>query len=225
MSLQFGMIKNEKGQYSMNTYINGKLQSVDDAPSMVYENGDKYWHDNDKLHREGDKPAAMISTTLRDDVKAYTYEWRVNGHLHRAADKPAIEHANGDREWWVGGVRHRANGKPAIELVDGHVEYYEYGLLMGRGREKPVVTEKYHKLIFIEMVTQLADGTMCYVTKYVTNTNGSLMLYVALGIGRCMYDVNVTGTMSIDVFNAMTVDTIISTYSDAIIILKQVKIE
>ena len=55
----------------------------------VYDNGEKYWYLNDKLHRE-DGPALEYA----DGYK----EWWLNGKLHRE-DGPAVECVNGIKKW------------------------------------------------------------------------------------------------------------------------------
>jgi hypothetical protein len=55
----------------------------------VYDNGDKYWYLNDKLHRE-DGPAIECSNGDK--------EWCLNDKLHRE-DGPAIEYGDGSKYW------------------------------------------------------------------------------------------------------------------------------
>ena len=55
----------------------------------VYDNGNKYWYLNGKLHRE-DGPAY--------EGASGTKAWYLNGKLHRE-DGPAMEYANGDKYW------------------------------------------------------------------------------------------------------------------------------
>jgi hypothetical protein len=87
----------------------------------VYDDGDKEWYLNGKLHRE-DGPAVKYS----DGTKG----WYLNGNLHREdgpaihrEDGPAIEHANGDKEWYLNGNLHREDG-PAIEKANGNKYWY-----------------------------------------------------------------------------------------------------
>jgi hypothetical protein len=70
-----------------------KLQMTNYIKSevRVYDNGDKYWHLNGKLHRE-DGPAVEWS----NGEKA----WYLNGKLHRE-DGPAIERSNGYKAWYL----------------------------------------------------------------------------------------------------------------------------
>jgi hypothetical protein len=74
----------------------------------VYDNGDKYWYLNGKIHRE-DGPACEYA----DGNKA----WYRDGKRHRE-DGPAIECADGRKYWYRDGKCHREDG-PAIEWSDG----------------------------------------------------------------------------------------------------------
>ena len=53
----------------------------------VYDDGDKYWHKNDQVHRE-DGPAVEYDNG--DKL------WYLNNKLHRE-DGPAVEFANGHK--------------------------------------------------------------------------------------------------------------------------------
>ena len=82
----------------------------------VYPNGNRFWYQNDKLHRP-DGPAIerangdrfWFQNGLRDRVNGPAVEW-VNGtrfwyqkgQLDRV-DGPAVEWADGGREWWIMG--------------------------------------------------------------------------------------------------------------------------
>ena len=59
------------------------------AECEIYENGDKCWYLNGKLHRT-DGPAVEY-------VECYKI-WYINGERHRT-DGPAIEYANGSKYW------------------------------------------------------------------------------------------------------------------------------
>lgn len=79
----------------------------------VYDNGDRYWHLNDKLHRE-DGPAIECADGTR--------RWYLSGQRHRE-DGPAVESANGDRYWYLNGKFHREDG-PAVEYANGDRCWY-----------------------------------------------------------------------------------------------------
>jgi hypothetical protein len=61
----------------------------------VYEDCDKFWYLNGKLHRE-DGPAIECSNGYKS--------WYLNDILHRE-DGPAIECSNGDKYWHLNGKR------------------------------------------------------------------------------------------------------------------------
>ena len=82
----------------------------------VEDNGDRYWYQNDKLHRL-DGPAIEYADGLK--------EWYQNGKCHRE-DGPAIEDSDGYKAWYQNGKLHREDG-PAIEDADGFKEWYIEG--------------------------------------------------------------------------------------------------
>ena len=59
----------------------------------VYDNRDKHWYLNDKLHRE-DGPAVECANGNK--------YWYRDGKLHRE-DGPAEEHTNGYKAWYLNG--------------------------------------------------------------------------------------------------------------------------
>lgn len=78
----------------------------------VYENGDRSWRLNGKLHRE-DGPAVEDASGNR--------VWWLNGKRHRE-DGPAIEYADGGKEWYLNGkllteAEHAAATSKAQELT------------------------------------------------------------------------------------------------------------
>jgi hypothetical protein len=83
---------------------------------VTYENGDKEWYLNGKLHREHD-PAVMC---VNGDKK-----WYLNGRLHRE-EGPAIFCYNGDSFWYLNNKLHREDG-PAVELIDGTKSWWLCG--------------------------------------------------------------------------------------------------
>jgi len=91
----------------------------------VYDNGDKFWFLNGKLHRE-DGPAAELFRG--------TKFWYLNGKRHRE-DGPAVEFADGTKKWFLNHKLHREDG-PAVEYSSGTKAWY----LNGKN-----VTEKEHK--------------------------------------------------------------------------------
>jgi hypothetical protein len=76
------------GQYNMQTIDLGN-----GAKCEIYENGDKCWYLNGKLHRT-DGPAI-------EDADGGKW-WYINGKCHRT-DGPAAEFANGSKWWYING--------------------------------------------------------------------------------------------------------------------------
>ena len=79
---------------------------------MVYDDGDKSWWLNGKLHRE-DGPAIEYASG--------TKAWYLNGKLHRE-DGPAIEYAGGNKYWYLNGdyvteEEHKRQTSPIIEMT------------------------------------------------------------------------------------------------------------
>ena len=68
------------------------LKLKDSCKVNIYY-GDKFWHQNNKRHRE-DGPAVEYAN--RDK------RWYQNGKLHRL-DGPAVEYADGGKDWWHNG--------------------------------------------------------------------------------------------------------------------------
>ena len=76
----------------------------------VYPNGDKYWYQNDKRHRE-DGPAIEFANGNK--------LWYQNGKLHRE-DGPAIEYANGYKAWYIEGkelTEEEFNARNKVEVT------------------------------------------------------------------------------------------------------------
>ena len=78
----------------------------------VYNDGNKYWYLNNKLHRE-DSPAIEYAN---GDKK-----WYLDDTLHRE-DGPAIEYAIGTKYWYLNGKElteegHKAKTNPTVEMT------------------------------------------------------------------------------------------------------------
>ena len=76
----------------------------------VYNNGDKQWYLNGKLHRE-DGPAIEFANGDKS--------WYLNNKLHRE-DGPAVEYDNGSKHWYLNGKLHREeefNNRTNAELT------------------------------------------------------------------------------------------------------------
>jgi hypothetical protein len=84
---------------------------------IVDENGDKFWYQNDQLHRT-DGPAAELANGTR--------MWYQNNKRHRT-DGPAVEFASGAKSWYQNNQRHRIDG-PAVEFIDGTKAWWFKGV-------------------------------------------------------------------------------------------------
>ena len=78
----------------------------------VWDNGNKSWCLNGKLHRE-DGPAIEWANGSKS--------WYLNGKLHRE-DGPAIEWANGSKSWYLNDKEvtkeeHKRMTSPVIEMT------------------------------------------------------------------------------------------------------------
>jgi len=113
--------------------------------------GDKKWHNDDKLHREGDLPAIVATrgkyTFYRDPTKKrivystniedynkrisedYLLIYYKNGLITRDNDQPAVISWDGTKIWYKDGIVHREGDKPAAIRVDGAAMYYKHGKL------------------------------------------------------------------------------------------------
>ncbi len=85
------------------------LLSTDDADEYTYV---YHWYQFGKLHREGDKPAAL--RTMGQER-----EWYCHGKLHRDGDLPAAIYNYGNiYHWYQHGQLHRDGDKPAVITRD-----------------------------------------------------------------------------------------------------------
>ena len=106
------------------------MSSFKEYATRIYDNGDKQWFLNDKLHRENG-----LAAEYSDGYKA----WYLNGKPHRE-DGPAVEYADSGKEWWLYGKRHRADG-PAVEHTDGYKAWYLDGEVLTEEEWKAQVSK------------------------------------------------------------------------------------
>jgi len=109
---QAKFIENKEGC----TWFRGKKHSFFNLPVVEYANGDKWWYQHDKLHRDNDLPAIV-------DANGDKW-WYQHDKLHRDNDLPAIECVNGEKCWYQYGSRHRNNDLPAVERANGDKWWY-----------------------------------------------------------------------------------------------------
>jgi hypothetical protein len=98
---------------SVVTRSQSKMNKMDNSPSFVDKNGNKYWQNNSNL----------LAIEYDDGSK----KWFENGKLHRDNDLPAIEFANGEKRWYQHGELHRDNDLPAVESANGDKRWFKNG--------------------------------------------------------------------------------------------------
>lgn len=97
-------------------FINGDLNSINDEPAIVSENGNNTWYKDGLIHREG-KPAIKYADGA--------IGWYINGKRHRIGG-PAVTLACGIKSWWKHDKLHREDG-PAVDYGDGDLEWFING--------------------------------------------------------------------------------------------------
>lgn len=133
------------------TYLNGKLHSLDDKPSLfspTFNNTKawsyrKVWHIKGVKGRLDDKPAYRSLNISRIPgltlLRKKEDRWYSNGKLSRNDDKPAVEKelldkyytqktVTYEKHWFKQGVLHRDGDKPAITIVSRR--YSNDGMLL-----------------------------------------------------------------------------------------------
>ena len=98
---------------SANLYKIEKLPNGEYAQTIEKANGDKYWYQNGKLHRENG-PAVEKANGDK--------HWFLNANRHRE-DGPAIEYADGEKQWWLNNKQHREDG-PAVIRANGNKSWW-----------------------------------------------------------------------------------------------------
>lgn len=95
----------------------GELHRGYDEPAIIMCSGDMYWFQNDRCHRDGNKPAVIRkrpSEINLENTASAQFEYRINGNLHRDGDKPAvIWFGEKQKAWFKNGKMHREKG-PAL---------------------------------------------------------------------------------------------------------------
>jgi hypothetical protein len=121
----------------------GLLHSYDDQPSLIDDNGNKYWHINGVPSRldislpyiemsDGEKHYRLINGGYKIINKLEEKWCNKDGLLHRDNDLP-IMMKNGNKFWYINGVPSRLDiSLPYIEMSNG---YKEYNLEDGGHRE------------------------------------------------------------------------------------------
>ena len=73
------------------------LHSFNDAPAIVFENGDSRWYKDGLHHRDGDKPAVI--------EPGWKMWWVVDGKLHRLSG-PAIDRPYRRVDYYINGEQY-----------------------------------------------------------------------------------------------------------------------
>jgi hypothetical protein len=84
------------------------------------KNGDQFWYQNGKRHRDNDLPAVISSTGSQ--------YWYKNGKRHRENDLPAVISSTRSQFWYKNGLQHRENDLPAIILYNGTQLWFKNGV-------------------------------------------------------------------------------------------------
>lgn len=77
-------------------YYKNNKRHREDGPAVIWNNGDREWWLNDRLHRDNDKPAVIQCMGLK--------QWCQFGKLHRE-DGPAVINPSGERKFFINGVQ------------------------------------------------------------------------------------------------------------------------
>ena len=93
------------------------LAQYRDGSHTKNESGSLEWHQNGKLHRDGDLPAWIGADG--------SLEWYQNGEEHRDGDRPAFISADGYLHWMQNDQIHRFVG-PAVIFVDDTLVWVRY---------------------------------------------------------------------------------------------------
>jgi hypothetical protein len=76
-----------------------KLHRAGDLPSLILQDGTRYWYKNGQLHRDEDKPAVISNEGSK--------HWFKNNLRHREGNKPAVIWYDNDQWWYKHNKRYR----------------------------------------------------------------------------------------------------------------------
>lgn len=125
----------------------GKINSVDDRPSIVSANGSMSWNRNGVLHRDNDLPAIVYP-----DGSMF---WWQNGKQHRDNDRPASIRSDGAQHWYVYNMLHRDGDQPAVILPSGEMRWYKNNRLHRDGGMPAIITPSGRKFWY-------KHGSVCF---------------------------------------------------------------
>jgi hypothetical protein len=95
----------------------GLLHSIDDKPSFIDDEGNKYWHKDGKLHRDNDMPSIIMNNGNKF--------WYINGVPSRSdISLPYIEMSNGYKEYRLENGGHKTISHLKEEWFDKNSDYH-----------------------------------------------------------------------------------------------------
>ena len=97
MTEEYKIVKEDFGVIKIFKIDEDELHSFNDQPACYDHLGNKEWYKDNLLHREGDKPAIIITNGFKMYYK--------NGIKTRIG-KPAVIFPNGKVEYWLEGVKY-----------------------------------------------------------------------------------------------------------------------
>jgi len=118
-----------------------ELHSFNNKPAILFDNGNKYWYKNDKIHRD-DGPARI--SIFGSSVEHYYYR---NDLLHRVLKPAFIEWDNGIKSYecyYIKNVRHNPIGPARIWYFPSY-DFYRSFYIHG------------NKISFDEFINQLEN--------------------------------------------------------------------
>lgn len=131
-------IQTERIKGTKSHFMNGKKHREEKdenglvLPTIIYENGSRYWYRNGELHRdEKDENGLVLPAIIYTNGDR---KWYNNGKCHRECKDengltlPAYMGIDGTRWWYRNGNLHRdGNDLPVIIYADGsELLHYEY---------------------------------------------------------------------------------------------------
>jgi hypothetical protein len=124
------------------------------------------WYYNNKLHRDGDKPAKI---SFYENEKITCQQWCQYGELHRDGDKPAIISFdnNGeiiDQTWYQHGEVHRDGDKPS-KIIPYAKCWYNNGELHRDNDLPAIIIKKVPVMIY--MCKDFGMSILCMLRKYI----------------------------------------------------------
>jgi antitoxin component YwqK of YwqJK toxin-antitoxin module len=146
----------------------GLLHSIDDKPSLIDDDDNKYWHKDGRLHRDNDLPAIIMGNGDK--------YWYINGAPSRLdnIDLPYIEMSNGDKyyrlenggykkiskrreDWFNKNNEYHRDNEPAV------IDYYENGNIKDKAY---CINGNFHRENDYALITYFKNGDIEYQCYY-----------------------------------------------------------